>query len=106
MYEYKVDIYKVKYAQDAMNTYARDGWRVIAVAPDHITGFVDVFFERELGSGQDAGNGEAAAGTADEKEEPIEHIDPSEYPEDPDDFNSDIWDFVPPDEKEESEEMV
>lgn len=46
MYEYKVAIYKVKYAEDAMNTYAEDGWRVIAVTPDHNSGFVDVFYER------------------------------------------------------------
>ncbi len=47
MYEYKVDIYKVKYAEDAMNTYAKEGWRVIAVTPDHHSGFLDVFYERE-----------------------------------------------------------
>ena len=47
MYQYKVDIYKVKYAEDAMNAYAKDGWRVIAVTPDHQTGFVDVFYERK-----------------------------------------------------------
>ena len=102
MYEYKVDIYKVKYAEDAMNTYAREGWKVIAVAPDHITGFVDVFFEREIGS-VTAETAEEAAETA-AQEEKIEHIDPSEYPEDPADFNSDIWDF--PGENEESGELV
>lgn len=48
MYEYKVDIYKIKYAKEAMNAYAKEGWRVIAVSPDHQSGFVDVFFEREL----------------------------------------------------------
>ncbi len=102
MYEYKVDIYKVKYAEDAMNTYAREGWRVVAVTPDHITGFVDVFFEREIGSAPVEAPEEAAE-IADQ-ERKIEHIDPSEYPEDPTDFNSDIWDF--PGENEESEELV
>ena len=48
MYEYKVDIYKIKYAQDAMNAYAKEGWRVISVSPDdHHSGFLDVVFERE-----------------------------------------------------------
>ncbi len=51
MYEYKVDIYKVKYAEDAMNAYAKEGWRVIAVTPDHQSGFVDVFFERRKADG-------------------------------------------------------
>lgn len=51
MYEYKVDIYKLKYAADAMNTYAKAGWRVIAVTPYHMDGFVDVFYEREVGTG-------------------------------------------------------
>ncbi len=46
MYEYKVDIYKLKYAAEAMNAYAKEGWRVIAVSPDRQEGFVDVFFER------------------------------------------------------------
>ena len=46
MYEYKVDIYKLKYAAEAMNAYAKEGWRVIAVSPDKQDGFVDVFFER------------------------------------------------------------
>ena len=104
MFEYKVDIYKVKYAEDAMNTYAREGWRVIAVAPDHITGFVDVFFEREVTSEQAAEDTSQHENAA--PETTVEHIDPSTYPEDPDAFNSDIWDFVPPDEKTESEETV
>ena len=47
MYEYKVDIYKVKYAEDAMNALAKERWRVIAISPDHHTGFIDVFYERE-----------------------------------------------------------
>lgn len=51
MYEYKVDIYKLKYCAEAMNTYAKAGWRVIAVTPYHMDGFVDVFYEREVGTG-------------------------------------------------------
>ena len=47
MYQYKVDIYKVKYTEEAMNAYAKEGWRVIAVSPDHHSGFVDVVYERE-----------------------------------------------------------
>ncbi len=48
MYEYKDDVYKIKYAQDAMNAYAKEGWRVISVSPDdHHSGFLDVVFERE-----------------------------------------------------------
>ena len=31
MYEYKVEIYKVKEAEHEMNAMARQGWRVIAV---------------------------------------------------------------------------
>jgi hypothetical protein len=30
-----------------MNTLAKDRWRVIAISPDHHTGFIDVFYERE-----------------------------------------------------------
>ena len=31
MYEYKVEIYKVKEAEKEMNTMAQQGWRVVAV---------------------------------------------------------------------------
>lgn len=31
MYEYKVEIYKVKEAEHEMNAMAKQGWRVIAV---------------------------------------------------------------------------
>ena len=31
MYEYKVEIYKVREAENAMNAMAKQGWRVVAV---------------------------------------------------------------------------
>lgn len=31
MYEYKVEVYRVKDAENAMNVLAGEGWRVIAV---------------------------------------------------------------------------
>lgn len=31
MYEYKVEIYKIKEAENEMNAMARQGWRVVAV---------------------------------------------------------------------------
>lgn len=31
MYEYKVEIYKVKEAENEMNAMAKHGWRVVAV---------------------------------------------------------------------------
>jgi len=31
MYEYKVEIYKVKEAENEMNAMAKQGWRVVAV---------------------------------------------------------------------------
>lgn len=31
MYEYKVEIYKIKKAEDEMNAMAKHGWRVVAV---------------------------------------------------------------------------
>lgn len=34
MYEYKVETYKVKGAEVAMNKLAGKGWRVIAVSPN------------------------------------------------------------------------
>ena len=48
MYEYKVEAYKVKEAQNAMNTLAREGWRVLAVTPNQAMGFgIVVTYERE-----------------------------------------------------------
>ncbi len=34
MYEYKVEVYKVKNAEKEMNMVAKEGWRVVAVSPD------------------------------------------------------------------------
>ena len=31
MYEYKVEVYRVKEAEKEMNALARDGWRVVSV---------------------------------------------------------------------------
>ena len=48
MYEYKVEIYKVKEAESAMNQMAKDGWRVVTVSPNMAMGYgVVVTFERE-----------------------------------------------------------
>ena len=34
MYEYKVEVYKVRDAERKMNKLAREGWRVVAVSQD------------------------------------------------------------------------
>jgi len=48
MYEYKVEIYKVREAEQEMNALAKDGWRVVAVSPNMAMGYgVVVTFERE-----------------------------------------------------------
>lgn len=48
MYEYKVEIYKVRDAEYAMNQMAKDGWRVVTVSPNMAMGYgVVVTFERE-----------------------------------------------------------
>lgn len=48
MYEYKVETYKVKEAQNAMNALASEGWRVIAVTPNQAMGFgIVVTYERK-----------------------------------------------------------
>lgn len=48
MYEYKVEIYKVREAEQEMNALAEDGWRVVAVSPNMAMGYgVVVTFERE-----------------------------------------------------------
>lgn len=50
MFEYKVEVYKIKNAADEMNHLAAEGWRVIAVSPNVASGFgVVVTFERKLG---------------------------------------------------------
>ncbi len=49
MFEYRVEVYMVKDAERAMNLLAMDGWRVIAVTPDHAKGYgIIVTFEREI----------------------------------------------------------
>ena len=48
MYEYKVDTYKVKVAENEMNKMALEGWRVIAVSPNEAVGFgLVVTYERK-----------------------------------------------------------
>lgn len=48
MYEYKVEVLKVKEAEQRMNELAKEGWRVLSVSPDvaKMYGIV-VTFERE-----------------------------------------------------------
>ena len=49
MFEYKVEIYKVKEAAEHMNQLAKQGWRVVAVSPDIAMGHgVIVTFERKV----------------------------------------------------------
>ncbi len=49
MYEYKVNVYKVREAAEEMNRLASQGWRVIAVSPDIAAGYgIIVTFEREI----------------------------------------------------------
>lgn len=49
MYEYKVETYKVKYAEKEMNELAKEGWRVVAVTPNEAMGFgVVVTYERKM----------------------------------------------------------
>lgn len=48
MYEYKVEIYKVKEAESEMNKLASEGWRVIAVSPNIGVGYgIVVTYERQ-----------------------------------------------------------
>lgn len=49
MYEYKVEVIKVKDAEKEMNALAKSGWRVIAVSPNMAMGYgIVVTFERLL----------------------------------------------------------
>ena len=49
MYEYKVEVYKVKEAEDEMNALAKLGWRVIAVSPNLAMGYgIVVTYERKV----------------------------------------------------------
>ena len=48
MYEYMIDVYRVKEAAAEMNRLAAEGWRVIAVTPNEAMGFgIVVTYERE-----------------------------------------------------------
>ena len=48
MYEYKVEILKIREAETRMNELARDGWRVVEITPNVAMGYgLVVTFERE-----------------------------------------------------------
>lgn len=48
MFEYRVEIYAVRAAEQEMNRMAADGWRVIAVMPNMAMGHgMVVTFERQ-----------------------------------------------------------
>lgn len=48
MFEYRVEIYAVRKAEEEMNRMAMDGWRVIAVSPNQAVGFgIIVTYERQ-----------------------------------------------------------
>ena len=47
MYEYKVETYKVKVAENEMNKLASEGWRVIAVTPNEARFEIVVTYERK-----------------------------------------------------------
>ena len=48
MFEYKIEIYKVKEAEKEMNRLASEGWRVIEVMPNAAMGYgMVVAYERE-----------------------------------------------------------
>lgn len=48
MFEYRVEIYAVRKAEEEMNRMAADGWRVIAVSPNQAAGFgIVVTYERQ-----------------------------------------------------------
>ncbi len=50
MYEYKVEVMKVREAEAEMNRLAQSGWRVVAVCPNAAMGFgIIVTFERRIG---------------------------------------------------------
>ena len=46
-YEYKVETYKVKVAENEMNKLASEGWRVIAVTPNEARFEIVVTYERK-----------------------------------------------------------
>ena len=48
MFEYRVETYAVRKAEEEMNRMAADGWRVIAVSPNLALGHgIVVTFERQ-----------------------------------------------------------
>ena len=48
MFEYKVETYTVRKAEEEMNRLATDGWRVIAVCPNQARCFgIIVTYERQ-----------------------------------------------------------
>ena len=48
MFEYRVETYAVRKAEEEMNRMAVDGWRVIAVSPNHAAGYgIVVAYERQ-----------------------------------------------------------
>ena len=48
VFEYRVEIYAVREAEEKMNRMAADGWRVIAVSPNLALGHgIVVTFERQ-----------------------------------------------------------
>ena len=48
MFEYRVEIYAVREAEEKMNRMAAEGWRVIAVSPNLALGHgIVVTFERQ-----------------------------------------------------------
>ncbi len=47
MFEYRVELYAVRKAEDEMNRMAQEGWRVISVCPNQAAGFgIIVTYER------------------------------------------------------------
>ena len=49
MFEYKVEIYKVREEEKEMNLLAKSGWRVIAVSPNMAMGYgIVVTYERQI----------------------------------------------------------
>ena len=49
MFEYKVEIYKVKELEKELNSLAKQGWRVIAVTPNLAMGYgIIVTYERQV----------------------------------------------------------
>ena len=48
MFEYRVEIYAVRRAEEEMNRMAADGWRVVAVCPNQAGWFgIVVTYERD-----------------------------------------------------------